>query len=268
MSDPVPADIERALRASASLRNGFGDRIYYFSEIGSTNDEAARLAQRDAPEGTLVVASSQTAGRGRLGRGWFSPPDAGLYASVICRDRRVAPMLTMAGGVAVAEGIRNATALLVEIKWPNDVVLVTGVPPARRKIAGILAEASSSMDGLQYVVLGFGVNLRPSAYPAEIAARATSIETELGRPVEHGPLLAAILGALASACDALRRGDTASVLARWGALAPSASGAPVRYEVAGGTREGVTAGVADDGALLVRSGSDVQRVIAGEIVWL
>ena len=163
MSDPVPADIERALRASASLRNGFGDRLYYFSEIGSTNDEAATVAQRDAPEGTVVVASSQTAGRGRLGRTWCSPPDAGLYASVICRDRRVAPMLTIAGGVAVAEGIRNATGLPVEIKWPNDVVLVTGVPTAPRKIAGILAEASSSTEGLQYVVLGFGVNLRPAA---------------------------------------------------------------------------------------------------------
>ncbi len=268
MSDPVPADIERALRASASQRNGFGDHVYYFNEIGSTNDEAASLAQRDAPEGTVVVASSQTAGRGRLGRTWFSPPDAGLYASVICRDPRVVPMLTIAGGVAVAEGIRIATGLPVEIKWPNDVVLVTGVPPVRRKIAGILAEASSTTEGLQYVVLGFGVNLRPSAYPAEIASRATSIETELGRPVEHGPLLAAILVAFASAFGALRRGDSGTVLARWSALAPSASGAPIRFEVAGGTREGITAGVADDGALLVRSGNDVQRVIAGEIVWL
>lgn len=268
MSDPVPVDIERALGASASLRNGFGDRIYYFSEIGSTNDEAASLAQRGAAEGTMVLASSQSAGRGRLGRQWFSPADAGLYASVICRDRRAAPLLTIAGGVAVAEGIREATGLPVEIKWPNDVVLVTGLPPARRKIAGILAEASSSTDGLQYVVLGFGVNLRPSAYPPEIAARATSIETELGRPVDHGPLLAAMLSAFGSAFVSLRNGDSTAVLARWRAIAPSASGAQVRYEAAGATREGITAGMADDGALLIRSGSDVQRIIAGEIVWL
>ena len=268
MSDPVPADIERALGASASLRNGFGDRLSYFSEIGSTNDEAAGLAQRGAPEGTMVLASSQSAGRGRLGRHWFSPADAGLYASVICRDRRVAPLLTIAGGVAVAEGIREVTGLPVEIKWPNDVVLVTGVPVARRKIAGILAEASSSADGLQYVVLGFGVNLRPSAYPPEIAARATAIETELGRPVEHGPLLAAILSAFASAFASLRGGDSAAVLARWRALAPSASGVQVRYEAGGVTRDGITAGMADDGALLVRSGSRVERIIAGEVVWL
>jgi BirA family transcriptional regulator, biotin operon repressor / biotin---[acetyl-CoA-carboxylase] ligase len=268
MSEPVPADIERALGASAGLRNGFGDRLYYLSEIGSTNDEAARLAQRGADEGTLVLASSQTAGRGRLGRQWFSPADAGLYASVICRDRRAAPLLTIAGGVAVAEGIRDATGLPVEIKWPNDVVLVTGLPPTRRKIAGILAEASSFTDGLQYVVLGFGVNLRPSAYPLDIAVKATSIETELGRPVERGLLLAAILSAFGSAFGSLRGGDSESVLARWRVLAPSASGAHVRYEAAGATREGITAGMADDGALLVRSGSDVQRVLAGEIVWL
>ena len=268
MSDPVPADIERALGASAGLRNGFGDRLYYFSEIGSTNDEAASLAQRGAAEGTMVLASSQTAGRGRLGRQWFSPADAGLYASVICRDRRAAPLLTIAGGVAVAEGIRVATGLPVEIKWPNDVVMVTGVPPTRRKIAGILAEASSATDGLQYVVLGFGVNLRPSAYPPAIAARATAIETELGRPVEPGPLLAAILSAFGSAFASLRGGDSTAVLARWRVLAPSATGAQVRYEAAGATREGVTAGMADDGALLVRSGSDMQRIIAGEILWL
>jgi BirA family biotin operon repressor/biotin-[acetyl-CoA-carboxylase] ligase len=268
MSDLVRSDIERALNASATLRNGFGDRLYYFSEIGSTNDEAGSLAQRGADEGTLVLASSQTAGRGRLGRQWFSPPDAGLYASLICRDHRAAPLLTIAGGVAVAEGIREATGLPVEIKWPNDVVLVTGVPAARRKIAGILAEASSSTDGLQCVVLGFGVNLRPSAYPPEIASRATSIETELGRPVDQGPLLAAILVAFASLFGFLRSGDSAAVLARWRALAPSASGAQVRYETAGATREGVTAGMAEDGALLVRGAGGVERIIAGEVVWL
>src|SRR5207253_921772 len=118
-----------------------------------------------APDGTAVVASSQTAGRGRFGRQWYSPPGAGLYVSIVCRNAAAAPLLTLAGGVAVADGIRAATGLPVCIKWPNDVVVESGSPARRRKLAGILAEASSGADGVQHVILGFGINLRSAAYP-------------------------------------------------------------------------------------------------------
>src|SRR5690606_6342284 len=140
----------------------------------STNDEAARLAAAGATQGTTVVAAAQTAGRGRLGRAWFSPPGAGLYASVVIRDPRAAPLLTLAAGVAIAEGIRAAAGLPVEIKWPNDLVVDAGLG-RRRKLAGILTEGSSGVDGLQFVIVGFGVNLLPAAYPADIADRATSL---------------------------------------------------------------------------------------------
>ncbi len=91
----------------------FGEPLHRFEETGSTNDEAARLAEAGAPEGTTVVAAAQTAGRGRLGRSWFSPAGAGLYASVIIRDRRAAPLVTLAAGVALAEGIMAASGLPV-----------------------------------------------------------------------------------------------------------------------------------------------------------
>ncbi len=267
MPETVPADLARALHRSTAIAP-FGEPLHYFAETGSTNDVAAALAERGAPEGTTIVAAAQTSGRGRLGRQWYSPPDAGLYVSVICRNPRIAPFLTLAGGVAVAEGIRTATGLPVELKWPNDVVFPDARGSARRrKIAGILAEASSDARAVQFVVLGFGINLRPAAYPSTIAPRATSLEAELGRPVDAGLVLVSILERLAADVRHLSQGDADDLLARCRQLTPSAVGAPVECETARGRCEGVTAGIADDGALLVRSGERTERVVAGEIVW-
>jgi BirA family biotin operon repressor/biotin-[acetyl-CoA-carboxylase] ligase len=176
--------------------------------------------------------------------------------------------LTLAGGVAVAEGVRAATGLPLEIKWPNDVVTPgPSGPSRRRKLAGVLAEASSSADGLQHVILGIGINLSPASYPQELADRASSIETELGRSVEPGVVLAEVLAALAVELEPLGRGDASGLLARWRRLAPSAVGAPVECDTARGRASGIAAGIADDGALLVRVGNRVERVIAGEVLW-
>lgn len=268
MSDPVPEELSLALAASAARRGCFGDPVYFFSETSSTNDVAASLADRGAPEGATVVASSQTAGRGRFGREWFSPPGAGLYVSIVCRHASAAPFVTLAGGVAVADGIRTATGLPVQIKWPNDIV-VEGVAPARRrKLAGILAEASTGADGLQYVILGLGINLRPAAYPPELADRATSIETELGRPAEGAAVLAETLSVFAGLFADLTAGDPRRLLGRWRELAPSSRGARVEWETSDGTIAGVSAGIADDGALLVRVRDRVERIISGELRWI
>ena len=267
MSEALPHDLAVALDATVARRGPFGRTVYYHSEIGSTNDAAARLAEAGAPEGTVIVAAAQTSGRGRLGRDWFSPPEAGLYVSIVCRDRRAAPFLTLAGGVAVAEGIRAATALPVEIKWPNDIVVPASGLSRRRKIAGILAEATSGTDGLQYVVLGFGINLRPVPYPSSIVDRASSLEAELGRPVDAGRVLAEALASFAEYLARLSQGESERVLARWRELAPSATGSKVEYDGPSGRQAGITAGIADDGALLVRIGEHVERVIAGELVW-
>jgi BirA family biotin operon repressor/biotin-[acetyl-CoA-carboxylase] ligase len=266
--EPLPEPLARGLRAAAGRRAPFGEPLYFFGATSSTNDVAERLAGEGAPEGTTVVALAQSAGRGRLGRQWFSPPGAGLYVSVICRERAAAPLLTLAGGVAVAEGIRAATGLPVHIKWPNDIVTADGLSrPGRRKLAGILAEASTGAAGLQHVVLGFGINLRPAVYPAAIADRASSIEGELGRAPDAGAVLGETLAALAARVSALAAGDARSVLAAWRALAPAAHGAKVEWETLDGPVSGVSAGIADDGALLVNVDGRVERVIAGEVRW-
>jgi BirA family biotin operon repressor/biotin-[acetyl-CoA-carboxylase] ligase len=268
-ADPLPPDFDAALRNTSSSRGIFGGRVIYFHEIGSTNDVAALAAEQGEPDGTLVIAAAQTAGRGRLGRTWFSPPGAGLYVSTILRDPAVSRWLTLAGGVAVAEGIRHATALPVQLKWPNDVVAVAdGAFAARRKVAGILAEASSGAEGLQYVVIGFGINLRAGAFPPGLGDRATALELELGRPVDAARVLVDVLTALNRAVCDVRRGAVADLLARWRALAPSSMGAAIEWDTPDGIRRGTTAGLGADGALLVRDAGGVERIISGEVRWI
>jgi BirA family biotin operon repressor/biotin-[acetyl-CoA-carboxylase] ligase len=267
LADAIPDDFARALAATEDERGAFGARLCYFTETGSTNDLAAAAADRGEAEGTTFVAGAQTAGRGRLGRAWFSPPGAGLYVSTIVRRRSVAPWITLAGGVAVAEGIRGATALPVQIKWPNDIV-TAGSFRARRKIAGILAEASSGPSGVDRVVLGIGINLRSAAYPPEIADRATAIEVELGRPVDAGLVLAQVLARLNGVLEELTNAGPPTLFQRWLDLAPSAQGASIEWDAPGRSKRGVTAGLAEDGALLARTDEGLERILAGEIRWV
>jgi len=269
-SPSIVRDIQAALDATANERGVFGTRFQYHDEAGSTNDLAMRAAERGEPEGTVIVAGAQTAGRGRLGRTWFSPAGAGLYVSTIIRHVTLAPWITLAGGVAVAEGIRAATALPVEIKWPNDVVTVGSAGfRARRKLAGILAEAVSDGQQVQHVVLGYGINLLPAAFPPELTDRATSIESELGRTVDAGLVLAQTLVALNRALTEIEAGGPAALLVRWLALAPSARGARIEWDGPGGvTLTGVTAGLAPDGALLARTATGIDRILSGEIRWV
>ena len=286
---PIPSDIANALEARRARLGSFASRVVYFETVGSTNDVADRLAADGAPHGTVVVADAQDRGRGRMGRTWFSPPGAGLYVSVVLRPevlenpfalRRtvtLASSVSLTAGVAIAEAVRAATGLPAGIKWPNDLVV------ERRKLCGILAEACSSAGHvLQHVILGYGINVRPAAYPPDIADRATSLETELGRPVDRAEVLAESLACLAEWLPSARAPDErrtqeddeggdgfARMLARWRELSPSSVGARVEVLQAGGTAlAGKTAGLDTDGALLVSVGGEVRRVIAGEVRWL
>ena len=269
MADRLPDDLAAALAATVAERGVFGRRLEYWCEVGSTNDLAATAAERGDPEGTTFVAGAQTAGRGRLGRTWHSPPGAGLYVSSIVRRARLAPWITLAGGVAVADGIRAATGLPVQIKWPNDIVAVGSAGfRTRRKLAGILAEASSGPDGVHHVVLGIGINLRPASFPPELADRVTSIETELGRPLDAGWVLAQLLARLNGLLAAVESAGPADLLARWLALAPSATGAPIEWDGPTGLRSGTTAGLDEDGALVARTPDGPERIISGEVRWI
>ena len=232
--------------------------IRWYDSIPSTMDEAAVLASDGAAHGVVVAAREQTAGRGRRGATWASPPGAGLYFSFIARPReqRAIPLITIAAGVAVRDGIAHSTGLESVLKWPNDVLV------GRRKLAGILAEGHSLGSAAQAVVIGVGVNVRRASYPPDVAERATSIEDELGRCFAPDLLLTAILASLERRLAALSQ-DPGDILRSWRAASPSAQGTRVEWD--GG--DGITAGVDEAGALLVKTAAGVERIIAGELHW-
>ena len=237
--------------------------IRHYERVTSTNDLAARLAEQGTAEGCVVVAEAQSAGRGRQGRVWSSPAGAGLYVSAVLRPRSdVVPLMTIAAGVAIAEGIQAATGLGATLKWPND-LLVGG-----RKLAGILAEAGSSPGGVPHVVLGFGINVLPAAFPPDVASRATSLEGELGRTIERGLLLDACLDRLATRYDDLHHGRITLVLDAWRARAAPMLRRRVEWERGDTRAYGLAESIDETGALLIRTDDGVVRVISGDVRWI
>jgi BirA family biotin operon repressor/biotin-[acetyl-CoA-carboxylase] ligase len=258
--DPIslPEEFATAVALARERLGLFAHQILWYPEVGSTNDIAAALADRGANEGAIVIADRQTAGRGRLGRSWASPAGAGIYASIVLRPpATVGTLLTIAAGVAVAEGIASATGLSPHVKWPND-VHVSG-----RKLAGILAEGAVS-----HIVLGIGINVQPAAYPPDIATRATSIEAELGHAVDRGLVLAECLARLASRYRELQDGRGRNVVDAWRSRAAPTLGRHVEWELAGKRQTGLAQNIDDDGALIVKVGSGTQKIRSGEVRWL
>jgi BirA family biotin operon repressor/biotin-[acetyl-CoA-carboxylase] ligase len=259
MFDPLPGDLADALRRAA-----YGADLRFASEIGSTNDAALALAQAGAAHGTAVLAEVQTAGRGRRGRTWFSPPGSGIYLSVVVRlDSTVTlSLVTLAAGVAAADAVAAASGLPLELKWPNDLVVGAGW----RKIGGILCESTSAASS-PIVVVGIGINRGIGAFPPELSDRATSIEGELGRPIERGPLVAEVLVQLERRMQQLRDRDDVAVIDAWRAFAKGGLGGVVRWHDQGGERTGLARDVDRDGALIVDAGGQFERIVAGEVLW-
>lgn len=266
MNTPLPPDFAAALSQVPMPP----PRVLFYPEITSTNDVAARLADGGAEEGCLVLADAQSVGRGRLGRSWASPAGAGIYATVILRPpAALASLLTITAGVAIAEGIESATGLSPRLKWPNDVIVEESIGPAAgRKLAGILAEGGTSAAGSPWVVLGFGINVRPAAYPPDVATRATSLETELGRSVDRGLVLAGCVAALSARYRELCDGRAASVIGAWRTRAASMLGRRVEWQSEGKPVNGIARDIDETGALVVSQRDGIVRVISGEVRWM
>ncbi|HEX6852346.1 MAG TPA: biotin--[acetyl-CoA-carboxylase] ligase [Candidatus Polarisedimenticolaceae bacterium] len=229
----------------------FVSRVIRLERTGSTNDDLRRLAAAGAPEGTVVIAGAQDAGRGRLGRAWHSAPGLGLYLSVLLRPRRPvaeAPRWALAAAAAGAEACEDLGVRGVEVKWPNDLLLDD------RKLAGFLSEMRALPDGSTELVLGAGFNVahRAEDFPAELGPFATSLALALGGEAPARERVAeSFLSRLASFAPALAEGRFDEVAARWSARAPRAAGARVRVRDPDGDYEAVTRGLAPDGALRV-----------------
>ncbi len=240
--------------------------LHYYDSIDSTNVQAKRLAEEGAPHGTLVTADLQTAGRGRRGRSWDSPPGSNLYFTILLRPQ-IAPdkasMLTLVMALAVAQGIKKVCGDRVQpgIKWPNDIVM------DGRKVCGILTEMSLSVeqDSIQYVVIGVGINVRKRQFAEELQGRAIALE-ELSGPVNRSELLAAVLESFEGAYEAFCKDESLSCLKEsYDALLVNL-GRHVRVLDPKGEFEGIARGIREDGRLIVElSDGTMQDIYAGEV---
>jgi BirA family biotin operon repressor/biotin-[acetyl-CoA-carboxylase] ligase len=252
------------MRADA-MSETFRPTILRFDSLPSTNTEAARQARAGAAEGLCVVAREQTAGRGRQQRAWASPPDAGLYLSVVLRPRLEAaawPLVTFAAALAVRDALAESCRLDADIKWPND-LLAGG-----RKLCGILAETVEAAGGAgRACVVGIGVNLRAGAFPPELRAQATSIEDEAGAAPDRDALLATLLRALAARAARLQEpGGAADAVGAWAAHSTYAEGKRVRVSLGAEEFRGTTRGLEPDGALRVETDAgEIKIVRAGDV---
>ncbi len=248
--------LDAAVLAQGLHTQIIGKSLHYFHRVESTNDTAKTLAEQGAAEGTVVVASEQSAGRGRLGRPWSSPP-GGLWFSVILRPRRPAaewPRLAFAASVAVASAIERLLGIPTQVKWPNDLVL------DGRKLGGVLLEAAGG-----YVVVGIGLNanVRLSAFPPDLAAVVTSLEERLGYPVDLVGLTQEILRDLEHAYQAVLD-DPDALMEQW-RVRSITLGRHVRVVGSGTACEGVAESVDADGALVVRTKAGLRRIVASDV---
>ncbi|WP_373049590.1 biotin--[acetyl-CoA-carboxylase] ligase [Vulgatibacter sp.] len=258
-------DLAAAL-PSLLTTEALGRTLHVHESLGSTNDEALRLAREGAPHGTVVIAERQTAGRGRRGRSWASPAGRSLYLSVLLRPAlppQRAPEIVPVVAVAGAEALR-AAGVEASIKWPND--LVAGA----RKIAGILTELSASMERIHFVVVGIGinVNLVEDDLPEELRPIATSVRTELGREVSRADLAADFLARFESWLGRHERGGFEPVRERYRALS-STLGTRVRLIEAESEIEGIAEDIDEAGALLLRRDDGVlEQARTGDVTSL
>jgi BirA family biotin operon repressor/biotin-[acetyl-CoA-carboxylase] ligase len=236
-----------------------GRRFLYYEHLPSTQDAARQEAERGAPEGTTILADEQTAGRGRLGRQWVSPPGGSLYFSVVLRPHSEhLRTLGMIWPLAICQAVGEVTGLSPRVKWPNDVLV------GPRKLAGVLIDSEFSGGRVDYAIAGIGLNVNSDmSAREEIRDIATSISTELGREVAREELLAILLRRFEELYGAARRGQPVHL--GWKAHLETL-GRPVRVRLGEGVEEGVAEDVEPDGTLILRrpDGSHV-RIEAGEV---
>lgn len=239
----------------------FGRQVIYRATVNSTNDFARDLADAGEPEGTLVIADEQTAGRGRMARGWVAPARSSILMSLILRPALAPHQLAravMCLALGACDAVHMATGLDATLKWPND-ILLNG-----KKCAGLLAEAKIVGDQVEYIIAGLGINVNFAAasVPA-IPSEATTIADELGGPLAREPLVRAILTRSETYYDRMNAGE--NLRQEWAARL-STLHRQVRALTPWGEEVGVAEGVDDDGALVVRraDGSTI-ALLAGDV---
>ena len=263
MSHPSDDKIWQQMKSTGLLGSS---PVVFMETTASTNAVAMELARKDAVAGTIVVAETQTAGRGRLSRTWISPQGAGLYFSLILRPNLALndlPKITIAAGVAVCRALERETSVAPKIKWPND-ILIDG-----RKCGGILTEANylTSSDS-PLVVLGIGLNITTSLsdFPEELRTKVTSLAEASGHSYRRGTLLQAILSAIDEELALLESGAFQKILTAW-RNRDAIGTARLRWITTAGTAvTGTSLGLDNHGVLHIRDDKGgIHQVISGDI---
>jgi BirA family biotin operon repressor/biotin-[acetyl-CoA-carboxylase] ligase len=258
------------LLTSSEIRYGLDTSIFgkmdivHYRETDSTNTRARDLAERDYPEGTLVIAENQTAGRGRMGRSWHSPAGMGICMSIILRPRLSpgdAPLITLMTAVAVAETLISLLHLNVRIKWPNDILV------GDKKMAGILTEMSVANDAVRYVIMGLGMNVNTpfEILPDDISATATSVFIETGKRFERAEIVRTFLKLFEYYYQLLQGSGSEQILSRWKEHS-GIIGQRIKVDAISSTFVGRVIDIDRSGALLLEDESgNVQSIISGDV---
>jgi BirA family biotin operon repressor/biotin-[acetyl-CoA-carboxylase] ligase len=249
----------------------FGRELTYLPRTGSTNDVAKELAAQGAPEGTVVVADEQTAGRGRLGRRWLAPPGTCLLCSILFRPNLPPTQiqsLTMLCALAATDTIKRIADLRVWLKWPNDLIVRSPVSNLQsqewKKLAGLLTETGFTGKRLDYAIVGIGINVNvETELLPTLDPNATSLLAETSLASDRGALLAGFLAEVERRYEALQTGE--SPHQEW-ATRLATLGQQVRATTAGEILVGVAESVDKDGALLLRTpDGTLHRLTVGDV---
>lgn len=240
----------------------FAGKLHFSPITGSTNDDALLAARAGAPHGSVYVADSQRAGRGRGSHGWHSAAGEGLYVSVLLRPEFSAarlPLLALAAGLAASDAIRRASGLEVDLRWPNDLLI------GPRKTGGILIEAHSEGTRIEFAVVGIGINVHQRGFAPDLSTPATSLDLEAGQRIARQPLLMALLKSLEQETKALA--DSGAAEAIPARVEQASTWACGRFVDVHGPQActGVTTGLDEHGFLLVETEAGRVTVQTGGI---
>ncbi len=254
----LPNEIKSVLKTKR-----LGKSIKHFDDLVSTNIEAKQLAANGAEEGTIVVSEAQNGGRGRLSRGWYSPAHKGIWFSIILRPVLLpqdAPKCTLMAAVAITKAIDKITGIKCGIKWPND-ILYDG-----KKLVGILTEMNAEMEGINYIVIGTGinVNIAKDEVPEELKDIVTSLSQIKGERVDRLGLLAEVLVQIEEIYDEALTNGFGGIFDQWRKYSITL-GQEVNVIGINKTFTGLAMDIDADGALLVKTGTGVKRVLAGDV---
>ena len=259
MSTATPYDLAEL---NSALQNSlFSAKAHYLPETGSTNTLAMQAATAGVEEGTVIFTDQQTAGRGRNGHNWHSEPGTAILTSIVLRPKILPAQslwISLMTGVAVHEAIQRVCGISCDLRWPNDLLI------ERKKICGILTEISADAEQLRFAVIGIGVNVNQSSFPAEIGALATSLRIETGKQWSRTELLVELLKSLEAEYRGTLTSGEESLLRRVESISSYVRGKRVHVEEGGGY-DGVTDGLDSRGFLRVRTAKSLRTVLSGGV---